>query len=233
MLIIIFALLSYFSPSDPDNIDSYKNNSVKQIQILKNNNINSSTSQEKEKTKKTVYPFGVSLFSDFNKNYPIDNSDTLVYGLSFSYQISSAFKITALIGDTHINNIPASDEISNEYKDNGVTYGINGDFNYIYKSLYSAIYIDLLHTNMNETKDFNIFKLTPRIGYINNSRNFKGWIGAMYSYENQDFDINIEDSILVPAIGIEYTPIPQLELSSELRFKNDYQGINLKVTYKF
>ncbi|UUV18966.1 hypothetical protein NRK67_05500 [Fusobacteria bacterium ZRK30] len=76
-----------------------------------------------------------------------------------------------------------------------------------------------LYNNMEKEKDYGIYSNTSHLGYIDESKKNKTWIGGSCINKEQGFLIDVLDNTFVPTIGIEYKSSPSMKVLGEEYFK--------------
>ena len=230
MLIALFMLLHYLATTQNSEIENV-DKTIKHLQELPQD-----IEKNKVKIEKKEFPFGVSIYGNYNDNVhgssPIGDIYLDTQGLVLEYQVFHYLTIYGLLGYTNLDSKYAENSNLN-FSDYGITLGLGSKFEHRYKNLYYGTNLFFLHTNMDESNNFNTSIITPRLGYINDSMTFRAWAGITYTYRNQDFIIDIKDNTFLPTLGVEYLLFPNLELMGEVYFKESYKGLTLKITYKF
>jgi hypothetical protein len=225
MLIALFMLITSLAAMNSSGVEDSK---------IEKPEIKTKIVQEEQKR----LPFGFSVYgtahNKMKSEYLNDNIavDGYSYGLVLDYQILSYLTIYGLVGSTTLDGV-SKDNKNNDFSDSGATLGLGGKFENQYKNLYYGIDLLFLYNKMDKIESFNRSAITPRIGYINDSKKLRVWGGVTYTYINQDFTLDIKKDHFLPTLGVEYIPISYLEFMGEVSFKEDYRAMTLRTTYRF
>jgi hypothetical protein len=163
-----------------------------------------------------------------------------VYG--FISHIETNGDLNISIGDNDLGTTP--------YHDSGDSYGVGFNLAGGYKNLFLGLNGSYARTEMDNSgavKDTFIF--IPRIGVKNEMNTFQVWVGGMYMNKANelkgsmppgllgdltfDYSMTLNNPSFSPTIGFRYEPIRHWELVGEAFLAKDFNGINIRTTYRF
>ena len=137
------------------------------------------------------------------------------------------------------------------FGDDGQAYGLGMNLAGGYKNFFTGLNGSLSFSKMNKTGALKqTFIITPRIGIKNESNTFQLWAGLMYMNKNSElqgdmpadtvgslpafsYSLNLEGPETSPTIGFRYEPVEHFEIICEAFLARDFNGVNMRLAYRF
>lgn len=147
--------------------------------------------------------------------------------------------------------IKGSPKVKTKFGDDGTAYGLGTNISGGYKHFFAGLNTSLSASKMNSTGALKkTFVLTPRIGVKSDSNKFQLWTGLMYMNKDSQlkgdmpantigplpaftYSINLEGPTFSPTLGFRYEPLEHLEIICEAFFASDFNGVNMRLAYRF
>ena len=137
------------------------------------------------------------------------------------------------------------------FGDSGQAYGLGVNLAGGYKKMFAGLNSTYSLSKMSKTGAIKpTFIITPRIGVKNEKNTFQLWTGLMYMQKNSQltgdmkdgtigqlpafsYALNLEGPEFSPTIGFRYEPVRHFEVVTEAFLANDFNGINMRLSYRF
>jgi hypothetical protein len=138
-----------------------------------------------------------------------------------------------------------------DFNEDGKLFGLGYNLAGGYKNFFAGLNSAYSFTKMSKTGAFKeTFLITPRIGIKNKENTFQTWVGLMYMNKNSElrgdapagfigdspafsYTLQIEGPEFAPTVGFRYEPIRHFEVVGEVFLAQDFNGINLRLGYRF
>ena len=172
--------------------------------------------------------------------YPLPMLNIFGYGA----YIRTSGKLDFKLGN---RDVAKNIDFGDDGKAGGLGFNLSGGYNNFFAGLNSSYSFSKMDRTgaLKET-----FIITPRIGIKSKDNNFQTWLGWMFMNKDSgltgtmppglieglsefDYVVHVKTPSYAPTIGFRFVPVTHFEVVGEAFLANDFNGVNLRLAYRF